>query len=388
MLFEDRRFRRFTAIYIVISIVLLIAIWFLYGALQKRIDKKYGNFTANILASYNEAEDADIEYYYDSKGIYESYSGVHLAFVKNRLIIIGSLFTVFLLLYIAVALYTKRIYRELENLTARMNCCLETDDVQANGLYEEGVIGRLEDAYSTLVSALRQNREKEKLDKEFLRDTLQDISHQLKTPIASMTVFNDLLMDNKIDSEEERNRILTENGRQLDRMDKLVKSMLKMARLDADSVIFDMQSRCLLDTIDMALSGISHRIIENNYTINKNCDKDIMLVHDADWLAEAFCNIITNAADHMDRDGVIDIDVSRNDICTRISIKDNGPGISGEELPHIFERFHKGANNTNPNSVGIGLALTKAIVMGQNGTVSVRSREGEYTEFIITFFNR
>lgn len=388
MLFEDRRFRRFTAIYIVISIVLLIAIWFLYGALQKRIDKKYGNFTANILASYNEAEDADIEYYYDSKGIYESYSDVHLAFVKNRLIIIGSLFTVFLLLYIAVALYTKRIYRELENLTARMNCCLETDDVQTNGFYEEGVIGRLEDAYSTLVGALRQSREKEKLDKEFLRDTLQDISHQLKTPIASMTVFNDLLMDNKIDSEEERNRILTENGRQLDRMDKLVKSMLKMARLDADSVIFDMQSRCLFDTIDMALSGISHRIIENNYTINKNCDKDIMLVHDADWLAEAFCNIITNAADHMDRDGVIDIDVSRNDICTRISIKDNGHGISEEELPHIFERFHKGANNTNPNSVGIGLALTKAIVMGQNGTVSVRSREGEYTEFIITFFNR
>lgn len=86
------------------------------------------------------------------------------------------------------------------------------------------------------------------------------------------------------------------------------------------------------------------------------------------------------------RAGTIDINVESNAIFTRILVKDNGHGISEEELPHIFERFHRGSNNPNPNSVGIGLALTKAIITGQNGDITVRSEEGQYTEFIITFF--
>ncbi|MGN0394292.1 MAG: sensor histidine kinase, partial [Coprococcus sp.] len=277
------------------------------------------------------------------------------------------------------------IFGRLKDMTEEMERGLETGYLEYNQVYEEGIIGKLDDAYHTLVHALKQSKETEKANKEFLRDTLQDISHQLKTPIASMTVFNDLLLENKLESKEEQTNILMENQKQLDRMKWLVLSMLKMARFDADSVKFDMKEAKLADTLEMAVSGIKHKVLEKNYIVNNNCDENIMLVHDADWLAEAFGNILVNSVDHMSAGGVIDINVEQNNICTRISIRDNGCGIPEEELPYIFERFHRGSNNLNPNSVGIGLALTKVIITGQGGNITVRSEVGKYTEFIIMF---
>lgn len=230
-------------------------------------------------------------------------------------------------------------------MTKEMNQSLETGKLDCTSVYEEGVIGKLDDSYHTLVNALRQSKENELHDKEFLRDTLQDISHQLKTPIASMTVFNDLLLDDKLDTEEEKIKILEENQKPLERMKRLVLSMLKMACLDADSVRFDMKENRLADTLEMALSGITHEVIEGGYVIHNHCDEGIMLMHDANWLAEALGNILVNASDHMDLGGIIDINVESSNIYTRISIRDNGQGISEEELPHIFERFHRGNNN-------------------------------------------
>lgn len=402
MLFENKRFREFTYVYAVVSVLFLVAVWFIFGALQKRIDREYLRFAAEMMAEYDDSQgkitysgnsdDIDAamnalrDMGYEASGIYKMYSEVQGTFLRNRRIAECVVLLFAVVIYVLAAIYVRRTFGRLRQLTDEMNQSLETGNLDYTSVYEEGVIGRLDDAYHTLVNALKQSKENELHDKEFLRDTLQDISHQLKTPIASMTVFNDLLLDGKLDTEEEKVKILEENQKQLDRMKRLVLSMLKMARLDADSVRFDMKNCRLSDTLEMALSGITHEVKERGYVIHNNCNKDIMLLHDADWLAEAFGNILVNASDHMEPGGTIDINVENNDIFTRISIKDNGHGISEEELPHIFERFHRGSNNPNPNSVGIGLALTKAIITGQNGDITVRSEEGQYTEFIITFF--
>jgi len=402
MLFENKRFREFTYVYAVVSVLFLVATWFIFGALQKSIDKKYLRFTAEMMAEYDDSQgkitysenndDIDAamnalrDMGYEASGIYKMYTEVQGTFLRNRWKAECVVLVFAVVVYVLTVIYVRRTFGRLRQLTKEMNQSLETGNLDYTSVYEEGVIGRLDDAYHTLVNALKQSKENELHDKEFLRDTLQDISHQLKTPIASLTVFNDLLLDGKLDTEEEKIKILEENHKQLDRMKRLVLSMLKMARLDADSVRFDMKECRLADTLEMALSGITHEVKERGYVIHNYCNEDIMLLHDADWLAEAFGNILVNASDHMEPGGTIDINVESNAIFTRISIKDNGHGISEEELPHIFERFHRGSNNPNPNSVGIGLALTKAIITGQNGNITVRSEEGQYTEFIITFF--
>lgn len=402
MLFENKRFREFTYVYAVVSVLFLVATWFIFGALQKGIDRKYLRFTAEMMAEYDDSQgkitysgnndDIDAamnalrDMGYEAGGIYKMYTEVQGTFLRNRWIAECVVLLFAVVVYGLAVVYVRRTFGRLRQLTNEMNQSLETGNLDYASVYEEGVIGRLDDAYHTLVNALKQSKENELHDKEFLRDTLQDISHQLKTPIASLTVFNDLLLDGKLDTEEEKIKILEENQKQLDRMKRLVLSMLKMARLDADSVRFDMKECRLADTLEMALSGITHEVKERGYVIHNYCNEDIMLLHDADWLAEAFGNILVNASDHMEPGGTIDINVENNDIFTRISIKDNGHGISEEELPHIFERFHRGSNNPNPNSVGIGLALTKAIITGQNGDITVRSEEGQYTEFVITFF--
>ncbi|MBP3327224.1 MAG: HAMP domain-containing histidine kinase [Coprococcus sp.] len=402
MLFENKRFREFTYVYAVVSVLFLVATWFIFGALQKSIDKKYLRFTAEMMAEYDDSQgkitysenndDIDAamnalrDMGYEASGIYKMYTEVQGTFLRNRWKAECVVLVFAVVVYVLTVIYVRRTFGRLRQLTKEMNQSLETGNLDYTSVYEEGVIGRLDDAYHTLVNALKQSKENELHDKEFLRDTLQDISHQLKTPIASLTVFNDLLLDGKLDTEEEKIKILEENHKQLDRMKRLVLSMLKMARLDADSVRFDMKECRLADTLEMALSGITHEVKERGYVIHNYCNEDIMLLHDADWLAEAFGNILVNASDHMEPGGTIDINVESNAIFTRISIKDNGHGISEEELLHIFERFHRGSNNPNPNSVGIGLALTKAIITGQNGDITVRSEEGQYTEFIITFF--
>lgn len=402
MLFENKRFREFTYVYAVVSVLFLVATWFIFGALQKSIDRKYLRFTAEMMAEYDDSQgkitysenndDIDAamnalrDMGYEASGIYKMYTEVQGTFLRNRWIAECVVLLFAVVVYGLTVVYVRRTFGRLRQLTNEMNQSLETGNLDYTSVYEEGVIGRLDDAYHTLVNALKQSKENELHDKEFLRDTLQDISHQLKTPIASLTVFNDLLLDGKLDTEEEKIKILEENQKQLDRMKRLVLSMLKMARLDADSVRFDMKECRLADTLEMALSGITHEVKERGYVIHNYCNEDIMLLHDDDWLAEAFGNILVNASDHMEPGGTIDINVESNAIFTRISIKDNGHGISEQELPHIFERFHRGSNNPNPNSVGIGLALTKAIITGQNGDITVRSEEGQYTEFIITFF--
>ncbi len=401
MLFENKKFREFTYIYALISLILMIAVWGIFAVMYQHADREYLAFTARMMAEYDgmagevqyadnyelqKAEEVLKKSGYDTNGIYKMYSDVHEVYVKDRWIAEGILAAFLILVYGITAFYTKRIFARIHGMSYDVNRILETGQFDYKQIYEEGAIGRLDSSYHTLVHALKQSKEREAADKEFLRDTLQDISHQLKTPIASMTVFNDLLLSGKLNTKEEKIEILTENQKQLERMKWLVLAMLKMARLDADSVQFDIKENKLADTIEMALSKISHKVIEKNYIINNHCGKNVLLPHDADWLAEALGNLFVNAADHMEYGGTIDINVEGNEHYVRISIKDDGCGIPEAEIPHIFERFHKGSRNPNPNSVGIGLALAKAIINGQNGDITVRSEEGRYTEFIILFF--
>ncbi len=382
MIFENKRFRRFTYIFILLSLVFLAGLWILSGTMAKKADDEYRNY---ILENTDGNADPFLQ---TDHYIYLYNKDINSVFVRNRWILVSSAFGVFVLLYVLCYIMAKKTFGRVRELSVEMIHVLETGELSTDELYEEGAIGQLDNAYHKLVGALKQSRENEMREKEFLRDVLQDISHQLKTPIAAMVVFQDLLLEDKVPDHTEQKKILQENQKQLQRMEWLVLSMLKMAKLEADSIRFDMTDRGLLPTIEKAVSAIRTKAENKQHQIQIRCAKQIHFRHDADWMAEALINILNNAIDHMDSGGVIEIGAEDTDVFVRITVKDYGDGIPEDELPHIFDRFHRGKNNQNPDSVGIGLSLARAIIQGQKGSITVRSEEHQYTEFVITFMKK
>ncbi|MCC5427797.1 sensor histidine kinase, partial [Clostridium botulinum] len=213
---------------------------------------------------------------------------------------------------------------------------------------------------------------------------ISDISHQLKTPLSSLIMFNELMKDENMPIEDRKN-FLKLSDEQLRRMEWLIINLLKIGRLEAGVVEFRRENNPLYVTVNKALAGLSEKAKEKSQQVIVDIDEDVYFKHDMDWTAEAISNIIKNSIEHTDNYGQIKINCEETPISLTISIKDNGEGIPEKLQNKIFERFYKGENSVNPSSIGIGLSLTKSIIESQNGSIIVESEEGKGTEFIITF---
>ncbi len=250
----------------------------------------------------------------------------------------------------------------------------------------EGDISQFYGIYTKMVSAIKQGKDKEMQEKVFLQDLIADISHQLKTPLATLTIYQDLLSNPDI-SEEKKQDMLKLMGEQLTRMEWLILSMLKLARLEAGAIQFVMEKQPLKPTIMMSVQNVNILSSAKNQTININCQDDIILNHDKDWLAEALTNILKNATEYAPVGSNIDVSVEHTPVMTMIHIKDYGKGIPPEAQPKIFKRFYRAKSDVNENSIGIGLSLSKGIVESQNGDITVESKVGKYTCFTVSFYN-
>ncbi|MCM1499657.1 MAG: HAMP domain-containing histidine kinase [Clostridium sp.] len=278
-----------------------------------------------------------------------------------------------------------KVYEEIENVSALMTDVIEKDEEPPSEEYREGSVGILYSNFYKMLYVLKQSRNREMEEKIFLRDIISDISHQLKTPLASMNVFVDLLLEDKIKEPEKRKQILTETANQLDRMEWMVLSMLKLARIEAGAIQFEQSDRRLKPLLMQAAEGVQFLVQEREQTLQVNCTENTSLVCDGDWLVEAIINLLKNASDYSGNGKRIWIEVEQTAVYTRISINDEGTGIPEKEIPNIFKRFYRVHQEVNPNSVGIGLSLTKSIVEGMGGSIHVKSEEGSYTCFTITF---
>lgn len=239
--------------------------------------------------------------------------------------------------------------------------------------------------FNVMAKRLKETLKRLHDDKVYLQDAISDISHQLKTPLSAVIMFNSLMEDDENMEIEERTKMLEESDSQLSRMEWLIKSLLKLARIDAGAVVFKRDENNLSKTIESAISPIEIKASEKGQEIVVTGKKDIMLRHDPDWLSEAITNIIKNAVEHTPHGGRIEVSTLETPLSVQVFIKDNGEGIKKDELPKIFKRFYKGENSVNPSSIGIGLALTKSIIEGQMGSITVASEEEKGTQFNITF---
>ena len=247
---------------------------------------------------------------------------------------------------------------------------------------EEGELSLLKTNIYKVTTTLKYQKELLSKDKKALADALADISHQLKTPLTSMMVMNDLLESE--DDAEKRAEFLMTQSKQLDRMNWLIQTLLKLSKIDAGTIIMKSEEVPAEAMIEDAMKSFEVLMdLKNIKYIQKLTD--ISVKCDKNWTTEAIQNIVKNCIEHMESGDTLTISINETNIYKEIVIEDTGCGIEESDLPHIFERFYKG-RNSGKNSVGIGLALAKSVITSQHGDIKVDSTVGEGTKFFIRFY--
>ncbi len=278
------------------------------------------------------------------------------------------------------------LYKEIKYLTFRSENIVENKIINKDRDFKySGSLDKFSLKFSIMEERIINNINLLHEEKINLKNIINDISHQLKTPLMALSMYNDILKDYKNMENEDVDNFINLSNEQLDRMQWLVKTLLKYARLESNVVEYKKENYLLNDTIKESISPLKVKASEKNQIVSFRYNKDVMFYHDKKWLAEAISNIIKNAIEHTQKYGNIDILLEETPITIRISIADNGEGIEKSQLKKIFKRFHKGENAINPTSIGIGLCLSKSIVKAHDGDITVDSEVGVGSTFYITF---
>ncbi len=248
---------------------------------------------------------------------------------------------------------------------------------------EEGELYKLFHKVNSLAAILNAHAEKETNSKEFLKNTISDISHQLKTPLAAMNIYNGIMQDEASSPEILEFASLTEQ--ELDRIETLVQNLLKITKLDAGTISLDKRTENVSEMMKEIKNHFMFRANREGKQIDIVGDDNITLLCDRDWLIQAIDNIVKNALDHTARGGKIRIEYRQLPSAVQIIIRDNGSGIHPEDLHHIFKRFYRSRFSKDTQGVGLGLPLAKTIVEEHSGSIEVDSELGKGTTFVINF---
>ena len=310
---------------------------------------------------------------------------------------------------------TKRRYDRLAGISDKIDAILHGDEHLSFEQYREGELSVLSDEVEKLVIKLREQTERLQNDKIFLADSIADISHQIKTPLTSINLILNFLREEDI-TYERRIALVRELMTLAEKIKWQITALLRISRLDAGMVDFDIEdiemSRVTQEEIDEAYSLIEIPLDIRGVSFERSYQKNSKVTADREWLVEALGNILKNCMEHSFEGGKILVSCEENALYSRIVISDNGTGIAKEDMPHIFERFYKGKSKNKPDkpknsgavyedngnlsvssemeykseSVGIGLALSRSIIMQFNGTIKVTSEVGQGTSFDIRFY--
>ena len=249
---------------------------------------------------------------------------------------------------------------------------------------EEGAMYRLFHEVNSLVTMADAHADSERRAKEFLRRTIADISHQLKTPIAALNIYNGILQQETADAATVR-EFTSLSEQELDRIESLVQSLLKMARLDAGAITLERSPENVFDLLEQIKRQYSFRAEQEGKEIVLEGDEQTVFSCDRTWLAEAIGNLVKNALDHTAQGDRILVRWQQSPCLTQITVEDTGSGIHSEDLYHIFKRFYRSRFSKDTQGVGLGLPLAKSIVEAHQGSIEVHSKLGQGTAFTINF---
>lgn len=251
---------------------------------------------------------------------------------------------------------------------------------------KDGELYKLFHSVNTLAAVLNAHAENEFRSKKFLKDTISDISHQLKTPIAALSIYNEILQDETEDLPEiKKFTILSEQ--ELNRIETLVRNLLEITKLDAGTIMIEKSVENIADMIKDIALHFAYRAKQERKEIVLSGADNITLFCDRDWIIEAISNIVKNALDHTDTGDRVVIEWKGHPDMTQITVKDNGSGIHPEDIHYIFKRFYRSRFSKDTQGIGLGLPLAKAIIEAHDGSITVDSTLGKESVFNITFLN-
>lgn len=301
--------------------------------------------------------------------------------IIDLLVLVVIILVIYLFFIINKSKRTKKINKIIE-LISKIN--RRNFDIDIEDYTEDELSALKQEIYKTSLM-LRSEADNSLKDKLNLKDSLSDISHQLKTPLTSITIMIDNILDNEEMDSKTRRKFLTNIKREIININFLVQNLLKLSKFDANVIKFNKEEVLIKDIVNEAIKKVSALSELKGISIKVSGDKNATINCDFMWEVEAISNIIKNSIEHINNDGFVEINYTKNKVYSRILIRDNGIGIDSDDLPYIFDRFYKG-KNTNRDSVGIGLALSKSIIEKDNGSVSVKSTPNIGTIFTIKFF--
>ena len=248
----------------------------------------------------------------------------------------------------------------------------------------EGAINRLFHEVNSLVMVADAHADSERQAKEFLRNTISDISHQLKTPIAALNIYNGILQQEAADATTVQ-EFTSLSEQELDRMESLVQNLLKMARLDAGTILLEQSPENISELLEHVKGQYLFRAGQEGKEIELEGDEQAMLFCDRTWLTEAIGNLMKNALDHTETGDHILVRWQQSPCLTQITVEDTGSGIPPEDLYHIFKRFYRSRFSKDTQGVGLGLPLAKSIIEAHQGSIEVHSELGQGTTFTVNF---
>ena len=304
---------------------------------------------------------------------------------RNNVIMNLSIILIFSIIIIIVfVLYNKRQknkIKEITNYIEQINNKNYALDIQDNN---EDELSVLKNELYKITVMLKEQAENSAKDKINLKNSLEDISHQLKTPLTSITIMLDNILDSPDMDLQTRNEFIKDIYREIANIKFLVQNLLILSKFDANTITFNENEEKLEDIIEEAKQNVASICDLKNIQIILEGKEDAKTTCDLKWQVEALTNILKNCAEHSNNNTKINVLYSENNMYSEIVIKDEGSGIDQKDLKHIFERFYKG-KNSDKDSIGIGLSLAKTIIEKDNGFITVVSELGKGTTFNIKY---
>jgi signal transduction histidine kinase len=357
------------------------------GAIISALEEKYPNLTENEIMDIlnSDSNDSNVLEKYSinltDDSIIPENDRVHRKFLILNIIYI--IFGMSILIFLFLR-FNNQKDKEINSITkyieeiSKKNYKLNIDDIS------EDELSILKNEIYKVTIMLKEDAENSKKDKLDLKRSLSDISHQLKTPLTSILIILDNLIDNPDMEEDTREDFIRDIKREITNITFLVQSILKLSKLDTNTVDFIKKNVYLKEIVNESVKNLASVCDLKNIKNKTKLDENAQIKCDLKWQVEAVTNIIKNSLEHSNEYSEILIEATDNLVYSEILIKDNGSGIRKEDLPHIFERFYKGKNATN-DSVGIGLSLAKSIIEKDNGTIMAQS-SAKGTTFIIKYY--
>ena len=309
------------------------------------------------------------------------------AYQKRTAVMLGGmLFGVFAAVFLTVWIYIRRQRKVLAKADTVVTRFLEGDTNQRIDSEETGDWYSLFHRINELAAILSAQAEHEKQTRVFLQDMISDVSHQLKTPLAALKMYDEIMAQEGTDRET-IHAFSQKSLREIRRVEDVVYTLLKIARLDAGTVRMEKAE----ENMEMLLKDVTERFetlaAQEAKEIVLSGSSDVSLYCDALWMSEALGNVVKNALEHTQRGGKVVISWERTPLLTNIVVEDNGTGIHQEDIHNIFKRFYRSRFSQDTHGIGLGLPLAKSIVEAHQGTVSVTSRVGQGSRFVLSFFH-